>query len=255
MHASRRFNILRRVFERRRHLLLLTAPVESPRRGACHTNRHQAGARQGVNLEARKDAPSSSCTANVSMICTLRTSLNGPVLAAIGCKAPMMRDNRSRIWSSIGVLLIGRSPSLHRAASCARASSRRPGGRGHTRARVLQSDEWCEKDAPGHCAAQPPGRRCKHCKSAQRTRASPLAPNKKRAAQTRRKALPPSVLAARSVVLTSAAGATDTYEPFTWATPHLEVGPRRYGQCLRGPLAPLVSGMSILYIHISESQG
>ena len=40
--------------------------------------------------------------------------------------------------------------------------------------------------------------------------------NKKRAAQTRRKALPPGVLAARSVVLTRPRGATEMYRPFLW---------------------------------------
>jgi hypothetical protein len=42
-----------------------------------------------VSLEAKKFAPSSSCTASVSMICTPRTSLKVPVLVAIGCNAPM----------------------------------------------------------------------------------------------------------------------------------------------------------------------
>jgi hypothetical protein len=59
-------------------------------------------------------------------------------------------------------------------------------------------------------SAQRQVRRCRHCKSAQRTRASRLAsPNKKRAARTRRKALPPSGLAARRSCLTPAADATE----------------------------------------------
>jgi len=62
------------------------------------------------------------------------------------------------------------------------------------------------------------------------------------------------VLAARSYLLTRPRMATEMYRPFTCVTPHLEVGPRRYRKCLRGPLAPLVSGILVLYIHISESQ-
>src|SRR5262249_34328761 len=100
-----------------------------------------------------------------------------------------------------------------------------------------------DEGAPScRCAAQRQVRRYRRCKSARRTRASRLASQQKRAAQTRRKGLPPSVLAARSVVLTSAAVATDTYKPFITADPVLEVGPRRYGQCLRGPLSlPLIN--------------